>query len=441
MFNKRNNKKRDFRKKIHTFYLDNNNILYKKKLLKDKESLYNKKILEDKGTNYILLKIPEILDILDYLENLHKEEGHRGIVSLREYLHNNNIYFEGSSFLTEYIVKTCKSCAEKTKTKYVREPSKQIITYYPKQRYIMDLTEIPIELKFNNNFNYLFNIIDHFSKFGISIPVVNKEAKTILESLKIALECNGFPEEIGSDNGKEFKNNLIEGYLREKNIKFIHGLPYNPHSQGVVERFHKTIKDYLYSIYSDDKDNFDLRLSIDIVVKKYNNHIHRTTKYTPNQIFYSNDEELYREVLDNIKSLFKSIGSENANFKKNEKCLLKCKFIIKKAFKENNDGVLIYDKVKNKINYRKLNVIVLSKNGSNYRIKISKNYPDYKLKKDEIYLVDYKLLNKCSSEAWDKLLQQSKENNNIEDDESFESNESIGEEEIKFIHDNSKEYI
>ena len=102
---------------------------------------------------------------------------------------------------------------------------------------------------------------------------------------------------------------------------------------------------------------------------------------------------------------------------------------------------MIYDKVKNKINYIKLNVIVLSKNGSNYRIKISKNYPDYKLKKDEIYLVDYKLLNKCSSEAWDKLLKESKENNNIEDIEFFESNESIGEEEIKFIQDNNKEYI
>ena len=53
-------------------------------------------------------------------------------------------------------------------------------------------------------------------------------------------------------------------------------------------------------------------------------------------------------------------------------------------------------------------------------IKISKNYPDYKLKKDDIYLVDYKLLNKCSSEAWDKLLKESKENNNIEYDEYFE---------------------
>ena len=50
-------------------------------------------------------------------------------------------------------------------------------------------------------------------------------------------------------------------------------------------------------------------------------------------------------------------------------------------------------------------------------------------------------MNKCSSEAWDKLLKESKENNNIECDESFESNESIGEEELKFIMENNKEYI
>ena len=81
------------------------------------------------------------------------------------------------------------------------------------------------------------------------------------------------------------------------------------------------------------------------------------------------------------KTYLKLQWSENSNFKVKEKSLLKCKFIIKKACKENNDGVMIYDKVKNKINYRKLNVIILSKNGSNYRIKISKNYPDYKLKK------------------------------------------------------------
>ena len=78
----------------------------------------------------------------------------------------------------------------------------------------MDLTELPNELKINNSYLYLFNIIDHFSKFGMSYLIENKEAKTILKFLKNALECNGFPPEICSDNGKEFKNKLIEDYLK-----------------------------------------------------------------------------------------------------------------------------------------------------------------------------------------------------------------------------------
>ena len=74
-------------------------------------------------------------------------------------------------------------------------------------------------------------------------------------------------------------------------------MPYNPHSQGVVERFHKTIKDSLYFIYADNPEDFDIKDSLDIVIKKYNNHKHSSTKYTPNQIFYSEDEKLLKEVL------------------------------------------------------------------------------------------------------------------------------------------------
>ena len=94
----------------------------------------------------------------------------------------------------------------------------------------MDLTELPIDLKANSKYTYLFNIIDFFSKLGMEYPIENKESTTIYKYLKIALECNGFPEEIGNDNGKEFKNALIENYLKEKNINIIHGMPFNPHS-------------------------------------------------------------------------------------------------------------------------------------------------------------------------------------------------------------------
>ena len=251
------------------------------------------------------------------------------------------------TILTKYTVKNCLSCSGKNKNKIKREPPKQIITYFPRQRYIMDLTELPIELKENTNYKYLFNIIDHFSKFGISFLIENKESSTIFKYLKIALECNGFPNEIGSDNGKEFRNNLIDDYLKSKNINYIHGMPYNPHSQGVVERFHKTIKDGLYCLYEDDPHNFEIKQSLELIIKKYNNHIHSSTKYTPNEIFYSKDEELFKKVLENIKSSFKKTFGEQ-NFKDNEKCLLNKKYKIKKFGDDKEPGILIYDKIKKK---------------------------------------------------------------------------------------------
>ena len=79
----------------------------------------------------------------------------------------------------------------------------------------MDLTELPIELKANSKYTYLFNIIGHFSKF-LTYPIENKESTTIYKYLKIALEYNCFQEEIDSDNGKEFKNTLFENYLKRK---------------------------------------------------------------------------------------------------------------------------------------------------------------------------------------------------------------------------------
>ena len=56
----------------------------------------------------------------------------------------------------------------------------------------------------------------NFKFIRLIVIIENKESNTILKYLKITLETNGFPEEIGSDNGKEFKNALIENYLKKK---------------------------------------------------------------------------------------------------------------------------------------------------------------------------------------------------------------------------------
>ena len=411
-------------------------IIYyiKKKLNKNNKNFKIKKIEED-GITFLLYKIPQTFDILQFLNKLHGEDSHRGINSLRHYITQRNFYIDGATSLSKYIINNCLTCLEKrNKLISKRSPSKQILTFYPKQRYVMDITELPIEINKERKY-YLFCIIDHFSKYGMAYLIENKEAFTILKYLKISFECNGFPEELGSDNGREFKNKTIENYLMENDIKFVHGAPYNPHSQGVVERFHQTLKDLLYGIYTENCKSFDLKESLEIALKKYNNHIHSTIKYKPNEIFYSNSEELFNEVLANMKKSFERVSSEYSLFKLNEKCLLNGKIKIQKKYTKKNAGLLIYDKIRNKKVYTKINVIIKEINSSNIQISIAKDYLDFNLKNKELYYVSRKLLFKCTEGIWESNL---KNKNDLEQN-IIDNNDYISANEEDFINTHKDE--
>jgi transposase InsO family protein len=50
-------------------------------------------------------------------------------------------------------------------------------------------------------------------------------------------------KKIRSDNGTEFKNSQIEGFLKEGGIKHEFSSPYTPQQNGVVERKNRTLLD------------------------------------------------------------------------------------------------------------------------------------------------------------------------------------------------------
>ena len=79
--------------------------------------------------------------------------------------------------------------------------------------------------------------------------------------------------------------------MDEKKIKFIHGLPYKPHSQGVCEVVHKTIKVGLILKKLEDKNKFELKEALEKTVEAYNNTNHNVTKATPLEIFYSTNNK------------------------------------------------------------------------------------------------------------------------------------------------------
>ena len=166
----------------------------------------------------------------------------------------------------------------------------------PLERIVVDLTYLPDFLLKNTNYKYLLNIADHFSKYLTSYLIKKKEGKSIADKLNTYFKKFGIPQQLGSDNGTEFVNKNVQKLLKSKDIIWVKGKPYNPHSQGVVERVHRTIRTGLICKYLENKSSFDLKLSLNEVVETYNNCIHRTTKKNHLKYFYQKIENYSKRL-------------------------------------------------------------------------------------------------------------------------------------------------
>ena len=80
------------------------------------------------------------------------------------------------------------------------------------------------------------------------------------------------PRYILSDNGTEFKNNLMDQVLQQLGIDRIFSAPYHPQSNGKLEVFHKYLKSTLKKLCENDPANWD----------KYINQVLASYRITPN---------------------------------------------------------------------------------------------------------------------------------------------------------------
>jgi len=83
---------------------------------------------------------------------------------------------------------------------------------------------------------------------------------------------------------RNLKNNKTNEFCFKNNIRFIHGIHYNPHSQGTIERFYYTIKKYLAKEYiSNNYKQLNFNETKIKVINYYNNKIHRMLGISPNE--------------------------------------------------------------------------------------------------------------------------------------------------------------
>ena len=105
--------------------------------------------------------------------------------------------------------------------------------------------------------------------------------------------------DFSSDNERVFINNEVNNLFNANNINIIRSCPYSPKNKGVIEHTCSTIRKDLLPYYIENPIDFVISISLNKVMKKYNNLVHKSTEYTPYEIFYSNSAELYNDVKEN----------------------------------------------------------------------------------------------------------------------------------------------
>ena len=69
------------------------------------------------------------------------------------------------------------------------------------------------------------------------------------------------PHFILSDNGTEFKNQLMDNILQKHGIDCIFSDPYHPQNNGILEVFHKYLKPTFKKLCQNDSNNWDKNIN------------------------------------------------------------------------------------------------------------------------------------------------------------------------------------
>ena len=90
-----------------------------------------------------------------------------------------------------------------------------------------------------------------------------------------------------TDNGTENVNNVVKEILESLNIDNVLTSVYHPQSNAMVERFHRTLHDFLAKRLADDQQTWDLHLNQALAAIRFN--VRESSKYPPFYLLYNRD--------------------------------------------------------------------------------------------------------------------------------------------------------
>ena len=170
----------------------------------------------------------------------------------------NHFYWPGLKADVSNYCKSCHTCQVVGKpNQVIPKAGLQPIPAFdePFSRIIIDCVGPLPKTKSGNE--YLLTIICASTRFPEAIPLRNIKTKTIVKALVKFFTFVGLPKSVQSDQGSNFMSGIFQQVMHELGIKQYRSSAYHPESQGVLERFHQTLKNMIRSYCFDTEKDWD----------------------------------------------------------------------------------------------------------------------------------------------------------------------------------------
>lgn len=242
----------------------------------------------------IRIVIPKILQP-KILKELHT--AHTGMVKMKA-LARSYVWWKNIDTDIENMVRKCKACCLLKKN-----PTKVPVHCweYPKEPW----SRIHIDYAGPFMNQYFFIVVDAYTKWLEVIPTTSTTASTTINILKKLYTTFGLPITQVSDNGRQFRSEEMQRFLKENGIQAKFTAPFHPSTNGQAERYVQTVKNKLKAMMNEEGS---VQEKLQKFLMMYRKTPNGTTGLSPGEMMY---KRIYRTRIDLVKRSEEIINNSN----------------------------------------------------------------------------------------------------------------------------------
>ena len=185
-------------------------------------------------------------------------------------------------------VQSCEKCQRRGRPTRT-EPLHPIKVGQPFDRIGIDIVG-PLPTTERGN-KYIVVATDYLTKWPETRALTNAKAASVVPFFYEDIICrHGCPKVLLTDRGTHFVNEMLDSLCNQLGVKHKLSSAYHPQTNGLVERFNRTLCETLAKFSNENKDDWDLYIPSALFA--YRTMRHNTTRHEPFYLAYGHEVTL-----------------------------------------------------------------------------------------------------------------------------------------------------